>query len=86
MLQIIDEMPEVARLLVLEMDKIRRPHSDLISKSAAKKEYGHSWVENQIKRGLKVIYHGNRKMVSRADLERMKAKENAVARITTANA
>lgn len=81
-IQIIDEVPEIARLLVLEMDKIQRPHDDLMSTSAAQREYGQAWVKRLLASGgLKVVYHGNRKMLSRAELERAKAKENVAARL-----
>lgn len=85
-LEIIDQVPEFARLVVLEMERIQRPQRDRISTSAAYREYGQAWVKRMVERGiLKVVCHGNRKMLSRAEMERVKAKENAVARIMTSN-
>lgn len=82
LLEIIDQVPEIARLLVLEEEKIRRPQADLMSKSAAMREYGQAWVKRMIDKGmLKIIYHGNRKMLSRSEMERVKAKENVSARL-----
>lgn len=83
-IQIIDEVPELARLLVLEMDRIQKPQGDLMSTAAAYREYGQAWVKRNIEAGrLKTLWHGNRKMVSRAEMERVKAKENAAARLVT---
>lgn len=81
-LDIIDQVPELARLMVLEMQKIQKPQSDLMSTAAAYREYGQAWVKRQIEAGrLKALWHGNKKMLSRAEMERIKAKENAAARI-----
>lgn len=81
-IQIIDEVPEIARLLVLEMDKIQKPQGDLMSTSAAFREYGQAWVTRNVDAGrLKTLWHGNRKMLSRSEMERLKAKENAAARL-----
>lgn len=81
-LQIIDEVPEIARLLVLEMDRINKPQSDMMSSSQAFREYGQAWVKKHLASGeLRTLRHGNRKMVSRAEMERIKAKENAAARL-----
>ena len=53
-----------------------------MSTSAAQREYGQAWVKRLLASGgLKVVYHGNRKMLSRAELERAKAKENVAARL-----
>lgn len=81
-LNIIDQVPELARLLVLEMNKIQKPQSDLMSTSQAFREYGQAWVKNLLAKDLlKVVKHGNKKMLSRSEMERAKAKENAAARI-----
>lgn len=81
-IDIIDQVPELARLMVLEMQKIQKPQSDLMSTSQAFKEYGQAWVKKHLEGGnLAVVRHGNRKMVSRSEMERVKAKENAAARI-----
>lgn len=81
-LQIIDEVPEIARLLVLEMDRINKPQSDLMSTSQAFREYGQAWVKKLLEaKALRVVRHGNRKMLSRAEMERVKAKENTAARL-----
>lgn len=82
LLEIIDQVPELARLLVLEEERIRRPQADLMSKSEAMREYGQAWVKRMLERdALKVIYHGNRKMLSRSEMERVKAKENVSAKL-----
>lgn len=82
LLEIIDQVPELARLLVLEEERIRRPQADLMSKSEAMREYGQAWVKRMLERdALKVIYHGNRKMLSRSEMERAKTKENVSARL-----
>lgn len=81
-IDIIDQVPELARLIVLEVQKIQKPQSDLMSKSEAFREYGQAWVKRLLDKDLlKVVKHGNRKMVSRSEMERAKAKENAAARI-----
>lgn len=81
-LNIIDQVPELARLLVIEMQRIQKPQSDLMSTSEAFREYGQAWVKRLLASDLlKVTKHGNRKMLSRSEMERAKAKENAAARI-----
>lgn len=81
-LQIIDEVPEIARLLVLEMDRINKPQSDLMSTNQAYREYGQAWVKKLLQaKAIRVIRHGNRKMLSRAEMERVKVKENTAARL-----
>lgn len=81
-LDIIDQVPELARLMVLEMQKIQKPQTDLMSTNEAYREYGQAWVKKLLAGGLlKVVKHGNRKMLSRSEMERAKAKENAAARI-----
>lgn len=83
-IEIIDQVPEFARLVVLEMEKIQRPQKDRMSTREAYREYGQAWVMRQVEAGvLKVVKHGNRKLISRSELERIKAKENACARIVS---
>lgn len=81
-LDIIDKVPEFAYLVALELKKISSPMEDAITQNEAFRIYGRAWVERQVERGrLSPCYHGSRKMYSRAELERVKAKENAVARL-----
>lgn len=81
-LDIIDQVPELARLMVLEMQRIQKPQTDLMSTNEAFREYGQAWVKKLLANDLlKVVKHGNRKMLSRSEMERAKAKENAAARI-----
>lgn len=81
-LDIIDQVPEFARLVVLEMQKIQKPQSDLMSQTKAFEEYGQAWVKKLLSQGvLKTVKHGNRKLVSRSEMERAKARENAAARL-----
>lgn len=83
-IEIIDQVPEFARLVVLEMEKIQRPQKDRMSTREAYCEYGQAWVKEHVEAGvLKVVRHGNRKMLSRSEMERVKAKENACARIVS---
>lgn len=64
------------------MEKIQRPQKDRMSTSEAYREYGQAWVKRMVEAGaLKIVRHGNRKMLSRSEMERAKAKENACARI-----
>lgn len=83
-IEIIDQVPEFARLVVLEMEKIQRPQKDRMSTREAYREYGQAWVKGHVEAGvLKVVRHGNRKILSRSEMERVKAKENACARIVS---
>lgn len=81
-LEIIDQVPEFAKLVAMELRKNLSPHEDAISSNEAYKRYGRSWVERHTERGeLHPQHHGNRKNYSIAELERVVAKENAVARL-----
>lgn len=81
-LEIIDQVPEFARLVALELKKNLSPHEDEISTNEAYRRYGRSWVENWTNLNqLHPQYHGIKKMYSVAELERVKAKENAAARL-----
>ena len=83
-LEIIDQVPEFARLVALEIKRNMSPHEDTISTNDAYKMYGRAWVEKHTERGnLHYQFHGNRKLYSRAECERVVAKENAVARLVT---
>lgn len=81
-LEIIDQVPEFARLVALELKRNMTPQEDEISTNEAYKIYGRAWVERWTERGqLHPQYHGNRKHYSVAECERVKAKENASARL-----
>ena len=83
-LEIIDQVPEFAKCLVLEMNKLTKPHEDVISTNEAYHRYGRAWVEKWTKMGqLHQICRGNRKTYSISELERVKAKENIAARIVS---
>ena len=83
-LEIIDQVPEFARLVALELRRHEAPHKDEISTNEAYKQYGRGWIEKHTERGnLHPKYHGNRKYYSKAEIERIVAKENAVARVVT---
>lgn len=74
-LEIIDQVPEFACLVAMELKKIMNPAEDLISQSKAFKEYGRSWVEKwTARKALTPVFHGNKKMYSRSELERILVK------------
>ena len=81
-LEILDQVPEFAKCLVLEMNRLTQPHTDAISTNEAYRRYGRAWVERWT--GLKQLhpqFHGAKKMYSISELERVKAKENEAARL-----
>lgn len=81
-LEIIDQVPEFARLVALELRRFEAPHKDAITTNNAYKIYGRGWIEKHTERGhLHPVYHGNRKFYSKAEIERVIVKENVVARV-----
>ena len=81
-LDIIDQVPEFARLVALEIRKNLSPQEDAISTNEAYRRYGRAWVERWT--GLKQLHphsHGSKKMYSISEIERVKAKENEAARL-----
>ena len=81
-LDIIDQVPEFARLVALEIRRNLSPHEDDISTNEAHRRYGRSWVEKWTSlKQLHPQYHGCKKVYSVAELERVKAKENEAARL-----
>lgn len=81
-LEIIDQVPEFARLVALEIRKNLNPHEDEISTNEAYRRYGRSWVERWT--GLNQLhpqFHGGKKMYSISEMERVKAKENESAKL-----
>ena len=59
-----------------------KPQEDELSTNEAYRIYGRAWIERWTERGqLHTQFHGNRKNYSRAECERVRAKENAVARL-----
>jgi hypothetical protein len=81
-LDIIDQVPEFARLVALEIRSILSPHEDEISTNEAYRRYGRSWVEKWTSlKQLHPQYHGSKKVYSVSELERVKAKENEAARL-----
>lgn len=81
-LEILDQVPEFAKCLALELGKIMEPHKDEISTNEAYRRYGRGWVDRYTKVGqLHPQFHGGKKMYSISELERVKAKENVAARL-----
>ena len=83
-LEIIDQVPEFARLVALEIKRNLEPHEDEISQNEAWKRYGRGWIAKMMERGLlHPIYHANKRCFSISECERLKAKENVAARLAT---
>lgn len=81
-LEIIDQVPEFARLVALELQRNLNPHLDEISTNEAYRRYGRSWVEKWT--SLKQLHpqtHGGKRLYSVSELERVKAKESEAARL-----
>jgi hypothetical protein len=81
-LDIIDQVPEFARLVALELQRNLNPHLDEISTNEAYRRYGRSWVEKWT--SLKQLHpksHGSKRLYSVSELERVKVKENEAARL-----
>lgn len=80
---IIGMVPELARLIVLEMQKINNPQSDEISTNEAHRRFGRRWVVEHTKAGnLKRVYRGNRKFYSISQCEWLREMEWAKDRET----
>lgn len=80
--EILDQVPEFARCVALELTKLMEPRKDEISTNEAYRRYSRGWIEKYTKMGqLHPQLHGNKKMYSVSELERVKAKENAAARL-----
>lgn len=83
-LEIIDQVPEFARLVALEIKRNLQPQEDEISTNEAYKRYGRGWIDKWTEKGmLHPRYHANKKVYSISECERIVAKENAAARIVT---
>lgn len=81
-LEILDQVPEFAQCLALELRKIQQPHEDAVSTNEAYRLYGRGWVEKKTKmKQLHPRCHGNKKTYSISEMERVKAKENIIARL-----
>ena len=81
-LEIIDQVPEFASLVALELKKIMAPQEDEISTNTAYDTYGRGWINKYTaSNDLHPQYRGNKKVYSKAEIERVRAKENAVARV-----
>lgn len=77
-----DQVPEFSRLVALELQSLLNPYQDEISTNEAYKRYGRSWVEKYTGLGeLHPKTHGIKRIYSISELERVKAKENVVARL-----
>lgn len=80
--EIIDQVPEFARLVALELQRNMSPQSDEISTNEAYRRYGRSWVEKWTGLGqLHPQVHGIKRMYSVSELERVKVKEREAARL-----
>ena len=81
-LDIIDQVPEFARLVALELQRNLNPHLDEISTNEAYRRYGRSWVEKWTSLNqLHPMSHGSKRLYSVSELERVKVKENEAARL-----
>lgn len=81
-LEIIDQVPEFARLVALEIKRHLSPTEDEISAREAHRRYGRTWVEKWTDlKQLHPITHGVKKLYSISELERVKVKENEAARL-----
>lgn len=81
-LEILDEVPAVARCIALELKKISSPHEDAISTNEAYRRYGRGWIDKYTKlKQLNPWFRGSKKMYSVSEIERVKEKENAAARL-----
>ena len=81
-LEILDQVPEFAQCVALELKKIMTPHEDAISTREAYLRYGRARIEKYTAHGqLNPQCHGNKKTYSISEIERVRAKENVAARL-----
>ena len=81
-LEILDQVPEFARCVALELNRLSDPKKDEITTNEAYRRYGRSWVEKYTSLGhLHPFYRGKKKLYSQSELVRIEAKENAAARL-----
>ena len=82
LLEVIDQVPEISRLIALELKRNLQPHEDTISTREAYERYGRGWIERYTQtKDLHPQFHGSKKMYSISEIERVKAKENVAARL-----
>lgn len=82
LLDIIDEVPEISALIALELKRLSSPTEDEVSTNEAHRIYGRRWVERFTKLGeLHPLYRGNKRVYSRSELERVRAKDTISARL-----
>lgn len=66
---------QAARMGANEAIKALKPSADRISQRTAEKDYGKAFIRDNAAR-LSVVFNGNRKEYSRAELEQVKAARN----------
>lgn len=77
-LDIIDQVPEIARLISLELRRYESPYADEISQNEAFRRYGRAWVEKHLEQGaLHPKTKGGKKVYSLSEIERTMAKDRA---------
>lgn len=80
--EIIDQVPEFAKLVALEIQRYMAPQDDEISTNAAYDQYGRAWVQRYTNlKQLNPVTRGNKRVYSRSEIERVRAKESAAARL-----
>lgn len=81
-LEILDQVPEFAQCLALELRRISEPQKDAISANEAYRRYGRRWIERYTNaRQLNPQFHGAKKLYSISEIERVRAKESVAARL-----
>ena len=83
-LEILDQVPEFAQCVALELKKLMSPHEDDISTREAYTRYGRAWIDKYTDLDqLHPLYRGNKKIYSISEIERVRAKEHVAARLVT---
>ena len=80
-LEFIDQVPEIAGLIALELRKLSSPNEDQLSQNQAFQRFGRTWVEKYVVSGdLHRERRGGKIVFSLSEIERVRTKEVVAAR------
>lgn len=80
-IEIIDQVPEIAGLIALELRKLSSPKEDALSQNQAFQKFGRSWIEKHVTAGnLHPERQGGKLIFSLSEIERVRTKEVVAAR------
>lgn len=79
--EFIDQVPEIAGLIALELRKLSSPNEDQLSQNQAFQRFGRAWIEKYVESGdLHRERKGGKMLFSLSEIERVRTKEAIAAR------